>query len=309
MRLLDEDGTPLDASFDVEATIQGADIVLHSRSGISKSGQSRNPAYFPVLETILRRLSELGATITRVSIDSSVARKLPLAVRTIPLAYPLKLSEDDDALVLRRQITEGQRTVASDIVDRKPGGNKHKRIRLEVDLRATQVDAALLIGHLRVEPRNVGRPSIGRPYQRATPNPSVRPADVFTVDSSARERALAGHARTQNALADHLAARGLKPRSPTPGEPDFDLAWDHGEMVVAEVKSLSGTDPTQQLRLGLGQVLHYRQLLEVLYGPTRAVLAVEYEPPEVWRTVCAGARVDLSWPPEWPGLNLVPLTP
>ena len=42
------------------------------------------------------------------------------------------------------------------------------------------------------------------------------------------------------------------------GGPQFDLAWTIGEtLVICEVKTTGG-DQVKQLRLGLGQLLHYR---------------------------------------------------
>ncbi len=81
------------------------------------------------------------------------------------------------------------------------------------------------------------------------------------IDPAAVERALAGHRRTQNALAKFIAGRGLKPLSPD-GTPDFDLAWEDGRVLfVAEVKSVTDINEEGQLRLGLGQVLRYRHAL------------------------------------------------
>lgn len=65
-----------------------------------------------------------------------------------------------------------------------------------------------------------------------------------------------GCAVTQNSLAGHVRRRGWEPRSPGPGEPNFDLALVvNGIAWVAEVKSLTEANEEKQLRLGLGQVL------------------------------------------------------
>lgn len=48
---------------------------------------------------------------------------------------------------------------------------------------------------------------------------------------------------------------GLIPRSPSPGEPDFDLAWQDGDTVwVAEVKSMTAQNEEQQMRLAIGPI-------------------------------------------------------
>lgn len=306
MRLLDEDNKPLDAAFELERTPQGVDVVLQSKSGPSRSGPGRNIEYNAVLELLLRRFASAGATIRRVEVDSTVARRLPLDDRLIALPYPLALSPATDAGALRIQITEGQRTVASDVPEGRPGGNKHKRIRLSVDLAGTGVESDDLPGLLNAQVELPHHLALGRSYQQAKPNPSVKPADLFTFDPSVRERALNAHAVVQNSLAELLEQQGFDPRSPTTGEPDFDLAWMiDGDVVVAEVKSLSGTDQTQQLRLGLGQVLHYRHQLSQRHGTVLAVLAVEFEPASHWVELCRDVGVVLAWPPEWTGLSAI----
>jgi hypothetical protein len=64
------------------------------------------------------------------------------------------------------------------------------------------------------------------------------------------------HVNTQNAAADALAGTGSAPRSPRPGEPNFDLAWENdGAVYVAEVRSITDRNEEKRLRLGLGQIL------------------------------------------------------
>lgn len=302
MWLVDEQGNRLDGEFDVEFADAGIDIVLHSRSGSNKSGQERNAEYFAVLERLLQSLASVDAKIDTIAVDSRQAQHLPMNERLIDLDYPLRLSPSMDAHRLRVQITEGQRTVASSVLSGR-GGNKHKRIRISVDLRDTGVEPSeipLLLG------AEVHTPSgfLGRRYSEARADPTVSPADVFTFDPSSRERALTGHARIQNALADFVRSMDCTPRSPATHEPDFDLAWSIGATaIVAEVKTLSGTNPVGQLRLGLGQVLHYRWALSELYGSCVAVLAVETRPPLPWVAICEHAGVTVTWPPHWPQLE------
>lgn len=67
------------------------------------------------------------------------------------------------------------------------------------------------------------------------------------------------------------------PLSPA-GSPNYDLAWQDGpRLYVAKVKSLTATNKTQQLRLGLGQVLDHQAMLAGR-GEVVPVLAVEREP-------------------------------
>lgn len=91
---------------------------------------------------------------------------------------------------------------------------------------------------------------------------------------------------------------GFVPRSPRPGEPAFDLAWEGGDaIVVAEVKSLTDRNEEKQLRLALGQVLRYAHLLGAKGRPVRCVIAAERQPADgSWSELCAAADVTLVWP-------------
>jgi hypothetical protein len=137
-----------------------------------------------------------------------------------------------------------------------------------------------------------------REYKRANETPQTSAGQPFDRDPNEIDRALAAHAKTQNALRDFLVARGAKVWSRLPGEPDFDLAWDRrGTVWVGEVKSLNSTNESQQLRLGLGQVLDYQDLMLVGYAKVRAALIVSSPPKERrWVDVCERHGVTLVWP-------------
>ena len=188
----------------------------------------------------------------------------------------------------------------------RPGGNKTKRIRIRfsfdteafsaVELLEATTDASVA--------DDLTSSVFGRPYTDDPVNRSVTPAGVFSRDDSKVERALAGHAITQNWLASYLRRHGLEPRKRSSGDPDFDIAWATSEtLVVAEVKSLHKANLVHQMRVGIGQVLQYRELLRASTGSrVDAVLAVEFDPGEPWWRVCDRADITLTWPPSWPGL-------
>jgi hypothetical protein len=95
-------------------------------------------------------------------------------------------------------------------------------------------------------------------YTEVTPAPGTR-TDPFDVDPDAVDRSTGGHAQTQNELSRWVRALGLRPKRWAGGFAEFDLAWEDGPtLYVAEVKSLTARNETRQLRLGLGQVLHYQ---------------------------------------------------
>lgn len=135
-------------------------------------------------------------------------------------------------------------------------------------------------------------------YRRANETPRGTRRRPFEVDPNEVDRTSAAHARIQNALAVWVTGRQLKPLSWAGGIAEFDLAWLAGStLVVAEVKSLTVANETNQLRLGLGQVLHYQALLRVTVPDVRAVLAVERPPTDAgWVALCASHGVFLVWP-------------
>ena len=123
--------------------------------------------------------------------------------------------------------------------------------------------------------------------------------DPFEVDPALVERALRGHAATQNALARFIEALSSEPLSPVGGDPAFDLAWRHGGIVyVAEIKSRTAENEEQQMRLGLGQALRYRQMLRRTLEVVKAVLVLEAQPLDftgassahLWTFFCVGCR-------------------
>ncbi len=122
--------------------------------------------------------------------------------------------------------------------------------------------------------------------------------DPFSVDPAAVERGLRSHRELQNLLAEKVTEIGYKPRRPQPLDPPWDLLWLNGEEAwVAEVKSLTTTNEERQLRLGLGQVLIYRQRLKQFHSSIKAVLMVEWKPLDPdWHALCDSLDVHLLWP-------------
>jgi hypothetical protein len=144
--------------------------------------------------------------------------------------------------------------------------------------------------------------ALGTTYRRPDENAPDSHRDPFEVDPSVVDRGVRGHRIAQNALADHLMGLGIEPRSPKPSEPQFDLAWiSAGEAWVAEVKSLTRKNEERQLRLGLGQLLRYRDLLGPAGAPAKALLMAEREPRDTtWASLCTSLGVLLAWPESLP---------
>jgi hypothetical protein len=137
---------------------------------------------------------------------------------------------------------------------------------------------------------------------------------VFETDPDKVDRGTTAHKDTQDALAEALRDADLKPRSPKPGDPAFDIAWRdddaEGTAFVCEVKSLTDQNEIGQIRLAIGQVLDYVHTLDSLrkarslppqwkgVHAVRAVVAVERRPAEDvrWTGLCEEHGIILTWP-------------
>ncbi|WP_202446644.1 hypothetical protein [Streptomyces sp. SID5468] len=124
------------------------------------------------------------------------------------------------------------------------------------------------------------------------------PAVPSAPDPALMGEILSKHRQLQNALAQQVRDRGMKPLSPTPTDPAFDLAWQDGDtLTVTEVKSLRLQNESHQLRTGLGQLLDYVDQLSARAPQVRGVLWVERAPSEDrWLGICERAGVVLAWP-------------
>ena len=84
-------------------------------------------------------------------------------------------------------------------------------------------------------------------------------------------------------------------------EPLFDLAWRVGEtLFICEVKTL-GPSGDKQLRLGLGQILHYAAMLKPTMVSVEPCLLVEHEPVLIWLRLCEAHGVRVFSPDTWEG--------
>jgi hypothetical protein len=125
-----EDGTQLDATFEVE--VGTMEIVFHHRARGRDDPAAVNRDYTAGLEVVLERLRSLAASIERIEVDSSVARRHPPADRVLALKFPIRLHADTDIHQLRVRITESARDVARRPGAKPGGGNNQKRLRFWV---------------------------------------------------------------------------------------------------------------------------------------------------------------------------------
>ncbi len=143
---------------------------------------------------------------------------------------------------------------------------------------------------------------LGVSYRKAPRTTVKKDTEPWSRDPGLVDRALRSHAETQEDLSEALRAAGLTPRSPSPGEPDYDIAWETDEArLVGEVKSLTARNEEKQLRLGLGQVLRYANLLSASTAkPVIPVMALEREPSDHrWLQLCDALGVRVGWVGSW----------
>jgi hypothetical protein len=136
----DEQGRELDAHFDLELFEAETTIVFHSRGG---GDVIRNADYTAGLRQVLKRLGDHRVSITRIAVESSATRTLPLEARVLQLTdnpYPIDVGAQDVAAL---QAKIGRATAA---IGRKPGakgqGNNTKRLRLWLDRELDAVSVA-----------------------------------------------------------------------------------------------------------------------------------------------------------------------
>ena len=136
-------------------------------------------------------------------------------------------------------------------------------------------------------------------YIRADETITTETRTPFDVDPDIIDRGLQAHRILQNEVADFAHSNGYIPDSPhsNPKWPNFDVSWfDESTFVVVEVKSLTSSNEVGQMRLGIGQVLDYEDVLLRQDYPARPVLAVEREPDSRWFPLCRHHGIRLVWP-------------
>jgi hypothetical protein len=154
-------------------------------------------------------------------------------------------------------------------------------------------------------------PSITKPKEKPVPkyvkaNEKQRNvAANWLTSNEALVKSTAKHNKLQNSLSTWLTKNGYEPDSTRAMDKLIvDIKWRKANIVcVCEVKTL-GAEESNQLRLGLGQVLSYRfetKRIENLERKTlvKAVLAIDKKPAKnskLWEDLCQELDVLLIWP-------------
>ncbi|MPV50103.1 hypothetical protein GCG21_08800 [Pseudactinotalea sp. HY160] len=164
-------------------------------------------------------------------------------------------------------------------------------------------------------PLDMGRPTLVTLELRAAAERAPVDAQVDMSGLDAGDRA---HEEALRCLVEHLAPvevftlSGSLVDAPRVDVPLVDAAWRSelvsGQLVVAEVKSLTGDAEDTQIRLGLGQLLDYLHTLRQNppggIAQVRGVLVLDRKPKSPrWAGVCSSVGVGLAWPPNFDGLG------
>lgn len=135
LKVFDEGGRELDATFSVTCTGKKGDLIFESRGGQRAATDARNVDYNPGLELILRRLQRLGASLEDIHVESKATLRMALPQRQVRIPehpYPVVLERVEDIRALRVALGRAQAAVGQAPGAR--GGNSTKRIRVTFSL-------------------------------------------------------------------------------------------------------------------------------------------------------------------------------
>lgn len=131
---------------------------------------------------------------------------------------------------------------------------------------------------------------------------TVNRSGMIEIDPEALTRANRSHAQLQNLLRQRVLGAG-KRLLPVDGA-NVDLGWrvgTRGQIVIAEVKSLTLDNEEHQLRYGLGQLVDYLDELDNDGRHPLGVLFIARAPRRMsWVRKCERAGIELCWPGRWP---------
>jgi hypothetical protein len=85
MRVHDDNGRELDATFSMEEVAGRLSLVMESRGGTAGTSKARNVDYIPGMELLLKRLGQLGFRLADAALESAPVMSLPLEQRRLEL--------------------------------------------------------------------------------------------------------------------------------------------------------------------------------------------------------------------------------
>jgi len=263
MKVHDDNGNELDATFSVEDAGEHLSVVFESKGGTRGSPDARNIDYNQGLELLLARLASLEGVLVDTVIETRDTSNLPAEQRRVVVdgtAFPISLADVYDIAGFRKSMSSAQSKLGRAPGSR-GGGNPTKRIRLTVGVPGLNDErlASLLVGdvstgereavELQISPKRRGRAGQGR----GLPAPAR-----LAVERLAMDAARAYYEQTWPVVEDVSANRS------------FDLLCSDGDgQLHVEVKGTTGDGSS--VLLTPNEVLHARSkfpnvALFVLWG-------------------------------------------
>ncbi len=146
MKVIDFDGTVLDATFSVQPPERGDISVVFESSGGHEGGPNpRNLQYRQGLNVLLRRLQMMHATIPEIRVETERTRLLPMEEQRIVIPnrqFPVILSSVEDIDTFRQEISRYGRKVGQPPALAAEGGGSSRRLR--IFLTGVPIDQAAL---------------------------------------------------------------------------------------------------------------------------------------------------------------------
>jgi hypothetical protein len=134
MKVVDFDGTVLDATFSVQPPEHGvASVVFESSGGHEGGPNPRNLQYRQGLNVLLQRLQRIGASVSEIRVETERTRVLPVEQQRVVIpgrTFPVSLSAVGDLNLFRQEISRYGRKVGQSPAKAAEGGGSSRRLRI-----------------------------------------------------------------------------------------------------------------------------------------------------------------------------------
>jgi hypothetical protein len=259
LRVHDATGEPMAATFDVGIVSGAISLFFNSAGGkpSKEGGVARNADYAPGLEIILRRLGQLGSTITDAYVDSQRMQDQPIDLRRLDIPgwpYPIRLQDVSDFDAFRKRLTGAQRFIGK--ADKTKGGNERKRVRIQLEVPGfpPSSDSASRLGLILSEAASLSPvgPAIGASDATPTPQPSGGGSggQGFISDVATK---LAIEAAAMKAAQEHYEATAWTVKDVSAAKVGYDLLCERGDdRLCVEVKGT--TQPPKSVLVSRNEV-------------------------------------------------------
>lgn len=134
MKVVDDDGIVLDATFSVQTREDGLVSLIFESSGGHEGGPNpRNLQYRQGLNVLLRRLQRLNAIVSEIRVETERTRSLPVIQQRVVIpgrTYPVSMAAVEDVNAFRQEISRYGRKVGQSPEQAAEGGGSSRRLRL-----------------------------------------------------------------------------------------------------------------------------------------------------------------------------------